>query len=166
MITVSISAISNGIFTREHSSQYSVTLNTGSLKLGYYKSRTLSMQNFSNVRKYLLELSFLALLIRFIFFSSAEIAISLVLISVVLSMAYNRWLEKAKITQYEEIITKMKNDKEELNSLILERSNEITERMDVAFSKIGNLSLDQSIKNVVTSERTQKLQSATNKRLF
>lgn len=81
-------------------------------------------------------------------------------------MAYNRWLEKAKITQYEEIITKMVADKEELNSLIVSKSDEITERMDVAFSKIGNLSLDQSIKNVVTSERTQKLQNSTNKRLF
>lgn len=123
------------------------------------------MQKFNSFGKYLLELSFLALLIRFIFFS-AEIGISLAIISIVISMAYNKWLDKSKITQYEEIINTMKSDKAELEAKIASNQSDLQERIDLAFSKIGNLSLDNSIKNVVTSEKSQKLQAPSTKRLF
>lgn len=123
------------------------------------------MQKFNSFGKYLLELSFLALLIRFIFFS-AEIGISLAIISIVISMAYNKWLDKSKITQYEEIINTMKSDKAELEAKIASNQSDLQERIDLAFSKIGNLSLDNSIKNVVTSEKSQKLQAPSTRRLF
>lgn len=123
------------------------------------------MQKITSLGKYLLELSFLALLIRFIFFS-AEIGISLAIISVVISMAYNKWLEKAKITQYEEIINRLNSDKAELEAARIADKNELQERIDLAFAKIGNLNLDNSIKNVVTSEKSQKLQAPSTRRLF
>lgn len=123
------------------------------------------MQKFTSFGKYLLELSFLALLIRFIFFS-AEIGISLAIISLVISMAYNKWLEKAKITQYEEIISKLETQKKEAEALRIVDKQELQERIDLAFARIGNLSLDNSIKNVVTSEKSQKLQTPSTKRLF
>lgn len=123
------------------------------------------MQNITSLGKYLLELSFLALLIRFIFFG-AEIGISLAIISVVVSMAYNKWLEKAKITQYEEIINRLNSDKAELEAARIADKNELQERIDLAFAKIGNLNLDNSIKNVVTSEKSQKLQAPSTRRLF
>lgn len=123
------------------------------------------MQNITSLGKYLLELSFLALLIRFIFFG-AEIGISLAIISVVVSMAYNKWLEKAKITQYEEIINRLNSDKAELEAARIADKAELQERIDLAFAKIGNLNLDNSIKNVVTSEKSQKLQTPSTRRLF
>lgn len=123
------------------------------------------MQNITSLGKYLLELSFLALLIRFIFFG-AEIGISLAIISVVVSMAYNKWLEKAKITQYEEIINRLNSDKAELEAARIADKAELQERIDLAFAKIGNLNLDNSIKNVVTSEKSQKLQAPSTRRLF
>lgn len=123
------------------------------------------MQKITSLGKYLLELSFLALLIRFIFFS-AEIGISLAIISVVISMAYNKWLEKAKITQYEEIINRLNSDKAELEAARIADKAELQERIDLAFAKIGNLNLDNSIKNVVTSEKSQKLQAPSTRRLF
>lgn len=123
------------------------------------------MQKFTSFGKYLLELSFLALLIRFIFFS-AEIGISLAIISIVISMTYNKWLEKAKITQYEEIISKLETQKKEAEALRIVDKQELQERIDLAFARIGNLSLDNSIKNVVTSEKSQKLQTPSTKRLF
>lgn len=123
------------------------------------------MQNFTSLGKYLLELSFLALLIRFIFFG-AEIGISLAIISVVVSMAYNKWLEKAKLTQYEEIVNRLNSDKAELEAARIADKAELQERIDLAFAKIGNLSLDNSIKNVVTSEKSQKLQTPSTRRIF
>ena len=123
------------------------------------------MQNFTSLGKYLLELSFLALLIRFIFFG-AEIGISLAIISVVISMAYNKWLEKAKLTQYEEIVNRLNSEKAELEAARIADKAELQERIDLAFAKIGNLSLDNSIKNVVTSEKSQKLQTPSTRRLF
>lgn len=122
------------------------------------------MQKITNVGKYLLELSFLALLIKFIFFS-AEIGIALAIISLIVSMSYNKWLNKEAVSQYQEIITQLKSDKAELLTLIQSNKVEMDERLDLAFGKIGNLTLDNSIKNVVTSEKSQKLQGAT-KRFF
>lgn len=123
------------------------------------------MQNITSLGKYLLQLSFLALLTRFIFFG-AEMSVAFAIISLVVSMAYNKWLEKAKITQYEEIINRLDSEKAQLEALRIADKVELQERIDLAFAKIGNLNLDNSIKNVVTSEKSQKLQTPSTRRLF
>lgn len=116
------------------------------------------MQKFMQVKNYLLELSFLALLVKFLFFGT-EIGIALAIISLVISMAYNKWLAKAKLEQYEELVNQMKSDKEALEAKMIADKAELNERIDLAFGKIGNLSLDSSVRNVVTSEKTQKFQA-------
>jgi len=64
------------------------------------------MQKFINLKNYLLELSFLALLIK-VLYSGAGIGEALVFISLVVSMAYNKWLHKTEEDKYKDILNKL-----------------------------------------------------------
>ena len=113
------------------------------------------MQKLNQLKDYLLELSFLALLIKIILVG-AGIGEALAIISLVFSMAYTKWLNKTKLEQYEELMNKINSDKEEFKKEI-ENLN----------SKLTGIALDKSIKRTSLNEQEQQ-RSPNNpiKRLF
>lgn len=115
----------------------------------------MSMQKFNHLKDYLLELSFLALLIKILIFG-AEISEALAVISLVFSISYNKWLNKNKIDQYDELIQNINSHKEQFQKEI-----------DTLNSKLTGIALDKSIKRVSLNEQeSQKPGSSAIKRLF
>ncbi len=109
------------------------------------------MQKLTVLKDNLLELSFLALLIKTILFG-AGIGEALAIISLVISMTYNKFLYKYKVEQYQEIISRLDSDKEHF-----------LKELELLSGKVTGLSLDKSIKR--TSVNEQELPKIT-KRLF
>lgn len=113
------------------------------------------MQKLTQMKDYLLELSFLALLIKIVVIG-AGIGEALAIISLVFSITYNKWLNKAKIEQYEELTNRMLLDKEELKKEI-----------EMLNSKLTGITLDKSIKRTSLNEpELQKPTAGSIKRLF
>lgn len=99
------------------------------------------MQKFTNLKNYLLELSFLALLVRIICFG-AGIGEALVFVSLVVSMGYNKWLTKTNEDKYLELKNQMEKDREEY----LRKFDNIT-------AKFSSQSIDKSYKKQVENEQ-------------
>lgn len=109
------------------------------------------MQKFIQLKEYLLELSFLALLIRIIVVG-AGIGEALALISLVLSMGYTKWLTKSKIEQYEE-----------LKSLVSSESEKNEKKFEQIFAKFNSQNMEKQLRKGASSE---ELQSGLRKRSF
>lgn len=112
------------------------------------------MQKFINIKDNLLELSFLALLIKIILIG-AGIGEALAIVSLVISMTYSKWLNKSKVEQYQELINRMNSDKE----LLLKELENLN-------SKIMGLSLDKSIKRTSLNEPQELPKFGQTKRFF
>lgn len=110
------------------------------------------MQKLTQLKDNLLELSFLALLIKIILLGTG-IGDALAVISLVLSISYNRWLSKNKVDQYEALVAKMDADRE----LFLKE-------IEMLNGKVTGLSLDKSIKRTAINEQEVKFGQA--RRLF
>lgn len=95
----------------------------------------------------------MALLIKTILFG-AQIGEALAIISLVVSMTYNRFLNKSKVDQYEDLISKINTDRE----LFLKE-------LETLSSKVTGLSLDKSFKRTSLNEQ-EFPKIATTKRLF
>lgn len=105
------------------------------------------MQKFIQFKEYLLELSFLALLIRIVCVG-AEMGTALAVVSVVISMAYNKWLTKSKVEQYDE-----------LKSLVESKFNE----MEVKHKALEEIS-QQRFDNIAAKFSSQNLENAFTKK--
>lgn len=79
------------------------------------------MNKLMQIKDYLLELSFLALLIRVVLLG-AGIGESLALVSIVISMSYARYLNKSKIEDRDSLVAEINEIKNKVNSLTIERS--------------------------------------------
>lgn len=105
------------------------------------------MQKFTQIENYLLPLSFLALIVRYLFVG-AGIGEALVLGFVVISMGYKQWLVKSKVDDYEE-----------LKSLISEEQDSNKRRFDEIFSRFNAENLSRELRNkpsVVNNEEKPK----------
>lgn len=105
------------------------------------------MQKFMQIKNYLHELSFLALLIKFMFLG-AGIGEALVAIILVISMAYNKWLTKVKVDQYEE-----------LKELISKKTDigdfkEMQDQFKNVEGRLNNFALEKSTKRVAPNEES------------
>lgn len=98
------------------------------------------MKNLSIIKDYLLELAFLALLIRVVAVGCG-IGEALALVSVVSSMGYNKWLAKSKLT-----------DREELDQKWQTAFQELSEEIKSAQNKISSLSVNQSVRRTTPNE--------------
>lgn len=112
------------------------------------------MQKLNDLKDNLLELSFLALLIKTILFG-AGIGEALAIISLVISMTYNKFLNKSKMDQYQEIISRINSDKE----LLLKE-------IELLNNKVTGLTLDKSIKRTSLNEQEISRNPGAIKRLF
>lgn len=107
------------------------------------------MQKFMQLKDYLLELSFLALLIRIICVG-AGIGEALAVISLVLSMAYNKWLTKSKVEQEEQLTNSINSMKEDYDK-----------KFESIFAKMNSQVMDKELR------KPQNEQKATGpRRLF
>lgn len=79
------------------------------------------MEKFTQIKEHLLEIAFFTLLIRMLI-PGAGIAEALALISVVVSIAYGKYLNKDKVTQYEELKKQLEDMAAKVNSLAIEKS--------------------------------------------
>lgn len=79
------------------------------------------MQKLLQVKNYLLEISFLALIIHSLI-NGMEIGTALVLISLVSSMAYNKFLNKSKNDELEVFRKDIEDMKSKINSLSIDKT--------------------------------------------
>jgi hypothetical protein len=79
------------------------------------------MQKLLQLKNYLLEASFLALLV-YTLINGVEIGAALVLISLVSSMGYDKFLNKSKIDQNEALRKEIDEIKSKVNSLSIDKS--------------------------------------------
>jgi uncharacterized protein with von Willebrand factor type A (vWA) domain len=93
------------------------------------------MEKLTQVKNYLLELAFIALLVR-VLSVGCGIGEALALISVVSSMTYNKFLTKAKTDQYDELILKINSDNEKLEAKFTSEKNELNSKIDAMFEKL------------------------------
>lgn len=110
------------------------------------------MQKFMQVKEYLLELSFLALLVRIICVG-AGIGEALAVISLVVSMAYSKWLAKNKVEQFQEL-------KEEMQTMYAKFGSEI----ELMQNRMQSLTFEKSITKRQVSE--EKPTTGPAKRIF
>lgn len=105
------------------------------------------MQKFMQLKNYLLELSFLALIIRSLFVG-AGIGEALAIGFVVISMGYKEYLNKSKVDQYEE-----------LKSLVEDSHSQANKKFDEIFSRFNAENLNRELRNkpqVVQNEEKPK----------
>lgn len=137
------------------------------------------MQKFIQLKEYLLELSFLALLIRIICVG-AGIGEALAVVSLVLSMAYTKWLNKAKVEQFDELKSQIENSHKELSEQLanLEESSRTkfdniaakfaSQNLETAFVKKANdiQKLADQMDRVLNGESNAQQTNQRPKRLF
>lgn len=102
------------------------------------------MQKFMQIKEYLLELSFLALLIRIICVG-AGIGEALAVVSLVVSMAYNKWLTKTKLDQYQELKDALIENKKELQASINDFKEESEQKFSNLFAKLNYQNLETTL---------------------
>lgn len=78
------------------------------------------MQKLMQIKDYLLEIAFLFLLGRIIMVG-ASMGEAIAVVSLVLSMAYNKWLNKTADTRYESLYKDIEDMKSKINSLSLDK---------------------------------------------
>lgn len=93
------------------------------------------MQKFMQLKNYLLELSFLALIIRSIFVG-AGIGEALAIGFVVISISYREYLNKSKVDQYEE-----------LKSLVEDSHAQTSKKFEEIFSRFNAENLNRELRN-------------------
>jgi hypothetical protein len=98
------------------------------------------MKKLSMIKDYLLELAFLALLVRVVAVGCG-IGEALALVSVVSSMGYNKWLAKSKVTEREELEAKWQ-------AAFLELSDELKATQN----KVSSLSVNQTVRRTTPNE--------------
>lgn len=99
------------------------------------------MKKLSTIKEYLLELAFLALLVRIVAIGCG-LGEALAVVSLVGSMAYNKWLAKAKL-----------DDKAELETRLEAALKEVNEKFDDMSNKVNSLSMNQSVKRTAPNEQ-------------
>jgi len=113
------------------------------------------MKNLPAIKDYLLELAFLALLIRVVAIGCG-LGEALALVSVVVSMAYNKWLVKNKI-----------EDRAELEARLDAALKDVNEKFDSMSNKVNSLSMNQSMKRTEPNEQKTPISGlGTAKRYF
>lgn len=112
------------------------------------------MQKFMQIKEYLLELSFLALLIRTVILG-AGIGEALVIIFLVISMAYAKWLVKNDLSEREEMRLELKAQREEFEKKFSE-----------LFARLNNQNIDKQLRRGVTSDVQVENIGSSTKRLF
>ena len=117
------------------------------------------MQKFMQIKEYLLELSFLALLIK-ILIVGAGIGEALVAISLASSIAYKMWLAKSKIEQFQELTDSIgtKANQTEVAELKL-----LMETLD---SRLQSVTFDKSIKRTTVNEQENTAVPGIKRRIF
>lgn len=100
------------------------------------------MKKIMQVKDYLLELAFIALLIRVVAVGCG-IGEALALISIVSSIGYNKYLAKTKITEREEIETKFNESLEQLSKDLKDTQ-----------AKVNSLSLNSGVRRAVNEQET------------
>lgn len=91
------------------------------------------MQKIMQIKDYLLELSFLALLIKVII-TGAGIGEAIAIVSLVSSMGYNKWLNKQKVEQYDE-----------LKELINTYTSESDKKFDNIMARINTQNMESTL---------------------
>ncbi len=109
------------------------------------------MEKLTQVKNYLLELAFIALLVRVVSVGCG-VGEALALISVVSSMTYNKFLTKAKLEQYDELILKISSEKNELTAKIDAIYQQLTESHADLTARVGAIAMEKSIRRTNESQ--------------
>jgi hypothetical protein len=109
------------------------------------------MEKLMQVKNYLLELAFVALLAR-ILSVGCGIGEALAVISLVSSMTYSKWLTKSKMDQYEELKNKINSDNEALKSQINAEFAKLMESHKDLTARVSSLAMDKSIRRMNESQ--------------
>lgn len=114
------------------------------------------MQKFMQIKEYLLELSFLALLVK-ILATGAGIGEALAVISLVSSMAYAKWLAKSKIEQYDEIKSLISNLESEYRTKFEVLDQNVNHKLDSLAARMGSKDLiEKSFRKTGSNEQIQE----------
>lgn len=95
------------------------------------------------IKEYLPELSFLALLVRFLFVG-AEIGTALAFISIAILMGYKHFVNKSKLDQYEEIKTKIDTSHDELTKQVANLEQTYQAKFDNIAAKFASQNLENA----------------------
>lgn len=109
------------------------------------------MKKLMQLKEYLLEMAFLALLVR-VAAVGCGIGEALAMISVVSSMGYNKYLAKSKIEQYEELNNKIKSENEALRFQINAEFEKLMESQKDLTARVSSLAMDKSIRRMNESQ--------------
>lgn len=112
------------------------------------------MDKFMKLKDYLLELAFLALLIRVVAVG-CSVGEAIALVSVVSSMGYNKFLAKKKVEQYDEILSQIKTN-----------HDDISKKYDDVVAKLASITMEKSIKRTVNEPQERSNPGAAPKRYF